>query len=285
MTNFLLASGEGILNWIEKAVSTWNGYLAEITGLLTTSPQEFRDGAVWNVISSIYGGIEAVGLSLLVLFFVMGVIKTCGSFTEIKRPEHAFRLFIRFILAKALVTYGMELIGALFTIGIGIIERITGDSMAQIVTTTVSIPDEVTAAVSDLGFFANIGTWLVAMIGSLLVTVLSIVMLITVYGRFFKIYIYTALAPIPFATFAGEPTQNVGRSFVKSFCGVLLEGAVIALACVIFSAYTTAGGAGVAEGATAFDIVWSYLLELIINLLVLVSIVKIADRIIREMIG
>ena len=54
-------------------------------------------------------------------------------------------------------------------------------------------------------------------------------MILTVYGRFFKLYLYTALAPIPLSTFAGEPSQNVGKSFIKSYCAVCLEGAIIVL--------------------------------------------------------
>ena len=61
----------------------------------------------------------------------------------------------------------------------------------------------------------------------------------TVYGRFFKLYMYTALAPIPLSTFAGEPSQNVGKYFIKSSCAVCLEGAVIVLSCIIFSLFAS----------------------------------------------
>ena len=64
-------------------------------------------------------------------------------------------------------------------------------------------------------------------------------MILTVYGRFFKLYLYTAIAPIPLSTFAGEPSQNVGKSFVKSYSAVCLEGAIIILACIIFSLFAS----------------------------------------------
>ena len=51
----------------------------------------------------INGALKAIGYGLLVLFFAFGVVKTCGSFTDVKRPEHALKLFIRFALAKAAV--------------------------------------------------------------------------------------------------------------------------------------------------------------------------------------
>ena len=76
-------------NWIvqnlENALKTWNEKLAEIWQLITQSPEQFKGGTIWNVIVGIHGAVQAIGLALLVLFFVVGVMKTCGSFAELKR--------------------------------------------------------------------------------------------------------------------------------------------------------------------------------------------------------
>ncbi|EGT4846661.1 hypothetical protein DBN37_21620 [Clostridioides difficile] len=96
--------------------------------------------------------------------------------------------------------------------------------------------------------------------------------------------LYTALAPIPLSTFAGEPSQNVGKSFIKSYCAVLLEGAVIVLACIIFSLFASTPPV-VNPDAAAVTQVWAYIGELVFNMLVLVGAVKMSDRIIREMMG
>ena len=97
-------------------LNTWNEKLSEIWSLLTTTPQEFKGGGIWNVMVNINSTVQAIGLALLVLFFVAGVVKTCGSFTEVKKPEHALKLFVRFAIAKGVITYGMELMLALFNI-------------------------------------------------------------------------------------------------------------------------------------------------------------------------
>jgi hypothetical protein len=138
--------------------------------------------------------------------------------------------------------------------------------------------------IENCGFLESIPLWAVTLIGGLFITVLSFILIMTVYGRFFKLYMYTALAPIPLSTFAGEPTQNVGKSFVKSFCAVCLEGAVIVLACIIFSVFA-ASPPVVDPDAAAVTMVWSYIGELVFNMLVLVGSVKMADRIIHEMMG
>ena len=197
-------------NWVvqnlQNALDTWNTKMAEVWSLLTTSPQSFKGGGIWHVITQINGAVKAIGLALLVLFFLVGVVKTCGSLTDVKRPEHALKLFI---------------------------------------------------------------------------TVLSFIIILTVYGRFFKLYMYTAIAPIPLSTFAGQPTQNIGVSFLKSYGAVCLEGAIIVLACVIFSKFAVSPPV-VDKDAAAATMVWKYVGELCFNMLVLVGAVRMSDRISRE---
>jgi hypothetical protein len=274
-------------NWVvqnlENALETWNSKLSEIWQLLTTSPQEFKGGSIWSVMVNINGAVQAIGLALLVLFFVVGVVRTCGSFTDVKKPEHALKLFIRFAIAKGVITYGLELMLALFNIVQGTISTIMTSAGFGTPNQT-TLPAEMVTTIESCGFFESIPLWAVTLIGGLFITVLSFIMIMTVYGRFFKLYMYTALAPIPLSTFAGEPSQNVGKSFIKSYCAVLLEGAVIVLACIIFSLFASAPPV-VNPDAAAVTQVWAYIGELVFNMLVLVGAVKMSDRIIREMMG
>ena len=274
-------------NWVvqnlENALETWNEKLAEIWSLITESPQTFKGGAIWSVITSIHGALQAIGYALLVLFFVIGVMRTCGSFAEVKKPEHAVKLFVRFALAKGLITYGMELMLAFLEIIQGVISTIMNAAGFGASAVTV-LPNEIVTAIEDCGFFESIPLWAVTLIGGLFVWVLSFVMILSVYGRFFKLYMYTAIAPIPLSSFAGEPTQNIGRSFLKSYAGVCLEGAIIVLACIIFSVFASSPPVVDADAAAA-SMVWSYIGQLIFNMLILVGSVKMADRIVREMMG
>lgn len=274
-------------NWVvqnlQNALDTWNSKLAEIWQILTQSPENFKGGGIWQVIVQIHGALQAIGYALLVLFFVVGVVKTCGSFTEVKRPEHALKIFIRFAIAKGVVTYGLELMMALFNIVQGITSTIMKTAGFGSTEDTV-LPDEIIKAVEDCGFFESIPLWAVTLIGGLFITVLSFIMIMSVYGRFFRLYLYTAIAPIPLSSFEGEPSQNIGRSFLKSYAAVCLEGAIVVLACIIFSLFASSPPV-VDPDAAAVTMVWSYIGELIFNMLVLVGAVKMSDRVVREMMG
>ena len=238
-------------NWIvqnlNSALSTWNEKLAEIWTLLTQSPESFKGGTIWSVITGINGALTAIGYGLLVLF-------------------------------------GMELMTALFSIVQGIVSTI----MAQSGMTNggvTELPAEIVEKIESVGMLESIPLWIVTLLGSLLITVLSFIMILTVYGRMFKLYMYTAIAPIPISTFAGEPSQSVGKNFIKSYAGVCLEGAIIALACIIFSVYSASPPAIGDTSLSAVTIVWNYVGELVFNLLVLVGAVKASDRIVKEMMG
>ena len=394
-------------NWIvqnlNSALQTWSDKLAEIWTLLTQSPENFKGGAIWSVMTNINGGLKAIGYGLLVLFFAAGLVKTCGSFTDMKKPEHVVKAFIRFALAQGAVMSGMELLTAIFSVVQGIVTNIMSHSgmaggtvtelpseivdkieavgmlesiplwivtllgsllitvlsfvmiltvygrmfklymytaiapiplatfageptqsvgknfirfaLAQgavmsgmelltaifsivqgIVTnimshsgmaggTVTELPSEIVDKIEAVGMLESIPLWIVTLLGSLLITVLSFVMILTVYGRMFKLYMYTAIAPIPLATFAGEPTQSVGKNFIRSYAGVCLEGAIIALACIIFSVFASSPPAIGDTSLSAVTIVWNYVGELVFNLLVLVGAVKASDRIVKEIMG
>ena len=275
-------------NWIvqnlNSALQTWSDKLAEIWTLLTQSPENFKGGAIWSVMMNINGGLKAIGYGLLVLFFAAGLVKTCGSFTDMKKPEHVVKAFIRFALAQGAVMSGMELLTAIFSIVQGTVTNIMSHcGMAG--GTVTELPSEIVDKIEAVGMLESIPLWIVTLLGSLLITVLSFVMILTVYGRMFKLYMYTAIAPIPLATFAGEPTQSVGKNFIRSYAGVCLEGAIIALACIIFSVFESSPPAIGDTSLSAVTIVWNYVGELVFNLLVLVGAVKASDRIVKEIMG
>jgi len=273
---------DGILDNLINALNTWNSKLNELWQLLTQSPQTFKGGSIWSIIVNIHSTLQGIGLALLVLFFVVGIIKTCTSWQDVKRPEQVFKLFLRFAIARGLVVYGMEIMTSCFEIVQGIVQRIT--NIASFGGGTATVPPEIVQAVENVGFFEGIPLWAVTLLGGIFITILSFIMILTVYGRFFKLYMYTAISPIPLAAAAGEGTQSTAFTFIKSYVGVCLEGAIIVLACVIFTAFSSSPPA-IDPTASATTMLWTYIGEILFNMLVLVGTIKMSDRIVKEMMG
>ena len=279
-----MGSGNWIVDNLNSALATWNDRLAEIWQLLSTSPEDFRGGGVWAVMLNINDALKATGYALLELFFLMGIVKTCGSFTELKKPEQVFKCFIRFALAQAAITWGLDIMLALFNIAQGAAGTIMTAS-GLTAGTPMALPDELVDIIEEVGFIESIPLWAITLLGSLFIWVLALVMVLTVYSRFFKLYMATAIAPLPLASFAGQPSSSVGVAFLKSYAAICLEGCVIVLACVIFSGFAASPPALANASNAAATIVWSYVGELIFNMLVLVGAVKMSDRLIRELLG
>ena len=238
----------GTAAWYElmQGLAYLGDMLDKMWAILTASPQSFKGGTIWSIIETINGVLGAVGTALLVLFFTIGVIKTCGSFAELKKPETAVKVFIRFAIAKALVDNCLKL-------------------LVNFVIIVQSVISTITTAIALI--------------------VISMVLLLTVYGRFFRIFIYAAIAPIPLSTIAGQPTENIGKSFLKSFAGVCLQGVVIVLACIIFTAYAASSPTAIDTTLEPIEMVWGYVVSVVFNMLVLLGLVKGSDRIIHDMMG
>jgi hypothetical protein len=275
-------------NWvvqnIQSALGTWNGKLAELWALLTQSPETFKGGDIWNIINTLAGAMQGIGYGLLVLFFAMGVFQSAASFKEMQRPEFALRHFLRFAGAKVAVGYSMDIMSAIFKICGGVVNNVMG-SMGGMVSAGADLPTEIVDAIEGVGFFESIPLWLVSLLASLIITVLSFILILTVYSRFFRLYMYTALAPLPLASFAGEGTSSTGKAFLKSYIGVCAEGIIIVLACLIYSAFLSSSTPAVDSTLPAVTMAWEYMGQMVFNMLVLVGLVKGADRLAKEMFG
>ncbi len=276
----------GTAAWYElmQGLQYLGDMLEKMWAILTTSPQNFKGGGIWNVITSINGVLGAIGTALLVLFFTVGVIKTCGSFAELKKPETAVKVFIRFAISKYLIDNCLKLMVNFVTIVQGVISKITASSSIG-TALEFTIPSSVQSTFDGIGILDGaIPIWAVCFIAHIALIIISIVLLLTVYGRFFRIYMYTAIAPIPLSTLAGQPTENIAKSFLKSYAGVCMQGVVIVLACIIFTAYS-ASMPQMDTSVEPIKMVWGYVTEVVFNMLVLLGLVKGSDRIIHDMMG
>ena len=279
-----MGSGNWIVDNLNSALATWNEKLTEIWTLISTSPEEFKGGGIWDVILNIHDALRAIGYALLVLFFVAGVVKTCGSFYGTQAPGSGGQNLCpvcagagsRHLRSGADDGPVQHRQGAVSTIM---------DASGLTAMSDTALPDEMVTIIEDVGFLESIPLWAVTLLGSLFIWVLSLVMILTVYSRFFKLYMATAIAPIPLASFAGQPSSSIGVAFIKSYAAICLEGCIIVLACIIFSQFATAPPAIADDTMAAATIVWNYIGELVFNMLVLVGAIKMSDRLVRELMG
>lgn len=277
-------SDNWVVSTLENALSNWNDHLAEIWSLVSQTPESFRGGEIWTVIVSIHNALVGFGYGLLVLFLQWVCFARRPASVNCKDRNLPCGTLSGFYLQRFAVGSSLELITAIYKICGGVVSTVMG-GIGSAISTTATLPDKIVEAIEDVSFLESIPLWLVSLLGSLLITVLSFVLILTVYGRFFKIFIYTAIAPLPLASFAGEATSRTGQTFLKSYVGVCMEGAVIVLSCVIYSAFLSGGSTALDESLPAVTMVWQYIGQLMFNMLVLTGLVKGSDRLVHEMLG
>jgi hypothetical protein len=272
-----------ITGMLQKALEYWNTFLTNALNLLMTTPQNFRGGNIWQVVLTVYSIIQGAGTALLITFWGMGILKEYGSFADLKRPDVGIKLLIRFALAQAVIIYGMDLILLIFS---GV-QNILLSVMRQFAygAANLELPQAFIDADKNASWMEDILPMLLGLVFFIVICACAIIILLMVYSRVFKFFLYVALSPIPLSTFGGSATAEIGKTFLKNFCSVCLEVVVLFLCFILFDAFFESPPFLMGENSQYWMIMCSYMIETIISMLILVGLVKGADRLTKEILG
>lgn len=272
---------QGLLN---GAFKLRDGLLKTIITLLTTDPATLQGGG-WRIVSNVFNALQGIGYGLVALFFLWSLMQKTTRIKELSLQD-LVGYFLRLFISQALVGHGLNLMRSIMTIimGIGgIISNVGNASGAG----AAAVPPNIVTQIDALNFGGNIVGFLLGLIAWLCVVGFSIYLVVVVYGRFFKIYINIAIAPLMLSTFAGESTSRTGQHFVKNFIGVCLESCVILLSLILATAIIGDGGIGIIGGAdpTALEYVMDYIVSTVIVVVMSTLSAAGANRLVKEMIG
>lgn len=289
-----------IVNLIQSMLTYLNNCFTDISTHLQTTPADFSGGGVWDIVTNINAGIQGIGYGLLVLFFLMSFFKTTTNFRDISLQQ-AIGWIVRFILVKLVIDYGIAILNFCINISLGVNDTIFEHAGSF---EFAGVPQEVLDAVANMqdaewyerlgAFFQTLPMLIIGGIGFLVIWICGIVMIVSVYMRFFKVYIYSALAPIALSTFGSQETSQTGKHFIKAYAAVCMEICVIALAIVIFNAMVSSNNfifpswtENIGQGANweYWNVLVNYLFQIIIQAVMLCMAVTSANRFIREMLG
>lgn len=283
-SHYLLSISESGIDQLQSGIDRWNETFSDILEIITKSPDHLYP-TVWSAMQTINGYLSAIGASLILIFFYIGLTKNTLHFENLRRPEVFFGYFIRIALAEGVVSYGSKLLLTILQIFQGCISAIVNmESISENSGKWAAVPDEITALTNEAGTIAGIGIFAICAIGSILIWALGIVMLLIVYLRFFKIYIYAAVSPIPLSTIAGETTSRIARSFIMNYIAICFQGIVIAIAFIIFAKVVDSGFKIETDKSATYNL-FKYIGTVLLQELLLVSTVRASDRLTKEMIG
>ena len=263
----------------------WGTTTKYIWAMLTANLSEWNNGVLWDVVVQINAALKDIAYGLIIVFFGIGLIKETSSFAELRNPGTILKLFIRYIIAKMIVGFSIDFMNTIYKIVGGIVAKIHDTGFTEIYTGRGGgIPQAVTDAIYSIPWYASIVGLIFSIITFIVIVTLTVTVMLTVYSRFFRLYIYTAMAPVMLSPIAGEGTQNIGWQFVKGYISVCLEAVVIGLAMIIYSKLATVITiSSWFNSGSMLTLVLGYMGEIVFHMLLMTGIVKGASGIIKEM--
>lgn len=241
-------------------------FLTQIFGLmysvLTEDLSDFSPHA-YEYISILNTILKGFASSLMLVAFCVGYIQSAVSLIEQKTPIAIFKTLARLVIVNALVVRGTDII------------------LMPMFSVVRSLTSRLIEAIGEL-LPINILTGILY----IAVIISGLVLLLTVFGRFLKIYVYMSIAPVPLAFFAGgNVTAMYGRNYIKNMFGVCMEAVTMVIAIQLFCAIADDAVMTQVGGMLGFLGTMAKPVMLLLYLSSLSAIIKGADNMTHKLLG
>lgn len=223
--------------FLTSAMEFFTKMMNTMYDVLSINPVTYKDGAVWHVVSLISKGLLGCSVSLMVIFMFIGLLTDLGELFKNGHSNTIIWTFILFTVGAGAVYAAPYLMLLIFYIG----KELIDSAMIHKVFTTgwVELPDAIAKATDGLSLSKGFVFFLATTFAAIVIVVSCFSIMLVVYGRLFRVYMHIALSPLAVSMAASPATRPHFLAFVRSFCGVVLEGLVIVVACAIFSAFAS----------------------------------------------
>ncbi len=278
--NMLMDFSLKMLSW---GISVWNVAYQKAIEFIMVKPEEFLGGRAWRGISIIMNALAEAGGSMTVFFFLAGVIKQTVDFRQLRNIETVISLLLRLVIANTVVRGGKAVVLWLVDIGQGIIYDIA--AVQNMTGNGIRIPQDLFANAETQIPFLNILALLATILAIFFILVMSLYVLMIVYGRFFEIYTLIAFAPVSLSFLSAEFTQQYAFGYLKNVFAASLKGAAILIAGLVFQIIVSNGDVLTTESTQPLIIYMTYLINVIFYMLVFVMTAKTADTLAQRALG
>lgn len=227
-----------ILSTLQASIDFFNAWMTSLYDVLMLDPISYQNGAIWTTVSKIYDALMGPAVSILIIGFYIALIHDSGEFIKTRHAGSIVWTFILLCCTASLLQGGKYILLLIFWCFKEILQAVTGpDGMNFLDLSWVELPKQVKLATSGLGATKATLFFIVVLIFALVIMVCSFTIIMVVYGRLFNIYLHLAVAPLALACGAAGPLRSTFVSYLKSFVGVCLQGVVIVIVCIVFSAF------------------------------------------------
>lgn len=230
------------MNWIlatlQASIAFFDAWMSQLYDVLMLDPISYQKGTIWTTVSKIYDALMGPAVSILIIGFYIALIHDSGEFIKTRHAGSVVWTFILLCFTASLLQGGKYILLLIFWCFKEILQTVTGPNGTNFLDLSwVELPKQVKLATSGLGATKATLFFIVVLIFALVIMVCSFTIIMVVYGRLFNIYLHIAVAPLALACGAAGPLRSTFVSYLKSFVGVCLQGVVIVIVCMVFSAF------------------------------------------------
>lgn len=230
------------MNWIlatlQASIAFFDAWMSQLYDVLMLDPISYQNGTIWTTVSKIYDALMGPAVSILIIGFYIALIHDSGEFIKTRHAGSIVWTFLLLCFTASLLQGGKYILLLIFWCFKEILQMVTGPNGTNFLDLSwVELPRQVKLATSGLGVTKATLFFIVVLIFALVIMVCSFTIIMVVYGRLFNIYLHIAVAPLALACGAAGPLRSTFVSYLKSFVGVCLQGVVIVIVCMVFSAF------------------------------------------------
>ncbi|EGT4560406.1 TPA: hypothetical protein I9600_002675 [Clostridioides difficile] len=231
-----------IQNGLEGMFVEVNDKVGTIASQVGQTPQGWNAGVfnlIQNLSQTVIVPIAGLIITFVLCYELITMVTQKNNFHEFE-TYNIFLWIFKAYVAIYLVTNTFNITMAVFDVGQHIVNGAAGvisgstavDASAAIATLTESLEE---MEIGEL-FLLAMETLLI----SLTMSILSVIITVIMYGRMIEIYLYTSVAPIPFATMTNKEWGNIGNNYLKGLFALAFQGFFMLVCVGIYSVLVNA---------------------------------------------
>lgn len=224
---------DGIIGNLSGLFSTVNDKVGEIAAEVGTTPQGWNSG-IFNMIKGlsetviipIAGGI----LALVMCYELIQMVTEKNNMHDIDTFMF-FKWVFKTFAAVLLVTNTWNIVMGIFDAMQQVVSQSAGVIIGNTSLDINSVISNLEAQLETMSVGGLIGLWFQSLFVGLTMNILSICIMLVIYGRMIEIYLVTSLGPIPLATMTNSEWRGMGQNYLKSLLALGFQ-AFLIMVCV-----------------------------------------------------
>ena len=224
---------DGIISNLSGTFDTVNAKVGEIAGEVGMTPSGWN-GGIFNMIRSLSETV-IVPIAGIILTFVM-----CYELIQLiveKNNLHDFDTWLlwkwifKTFCAVLIVTNTWNIVMAVFDMAQSVVNQSAGVIISEAGIDISGVVGDLETTLADWSIGALLGLWFQSIFVGLCAHILTIAIILVIYGRMIEIYLVTSIGPIPFATMANREWGQTGQNYLRSLLALGFQ-AFLIMVCV-----------------------------------------------------